>query len=229
MERLSLFDESGSFDVSVWSAAVPRRAVLFAVGSGGNPERHAPLLEAIASAGGSVVAPHFERLVAPRPTDEQVLLRARRLTLVADVVAGAGSPITGVGHSIGATTLLALAGAHLWMGPGQPLAIPPIDRLDRLALMAPATGFFQAPGALDDVRAAVTVWAGGADTITPVDQAEFLRRTLAPRVPVDLRVDDAAGHFSFMDALPPTITDPMLGRDAFLARLHAEVAAFAGG
>lgn len=227
MTRLSLSDDAGSFDVSVWSAAVPRRAVLFAVGSGGNPERHALLLAAIAAAGGSVVAPHFERLVSARPTDDQLLLRARRLTLTAEIVAGAGSPITGVGHSIGATTLLALAGAHLWTRPGAPLAITPIDRLDRLALMAPATEFFQAPGALDGMHAVVTVWAGGGDTITPVDQAEFLRRALAPRLPVGLHVDDAAGHFSFMDVLPPTLSDPMPNRDAFLGRLHAEVAAFA--
>lgn len=227
MERVSLQDETGTYDVTVGAVARPSRLVLFAVGAGGNPERHAPLLAALLGSGCSVVAPHFERLASPNPTDAELLLRARRLTLASNIGGPSEIPITGVGHSIGATVLLALAGAQLWTRPDQPLPIVPNGRIDRLALMAPATGFFGAPGALDAVRTPLAVWAGGLDTVTPQAQAQFLGRALATRVPVDLRVFEEAGHFSFMNVLPPHLTDPLPNRQAFLESLQSEVCRFA--
>jgi hypothetical protein len=226
MKRLSLQDETGTFDVTVGEVARSSRAVLFAVGAGGNPERHAPLLEALVESGCSVVAPHFERLVSPNPTDDELLLRARRLTFASHIAARADTPIAGVGHSIGATVLLALAGGQVWTRPGQPLPIVPDDRIDRLALMAPATGFFLGPGALNGVRTTLAVWVGALDTITPPDQAEFLKTALDPRVRVDLQVLEGAGHFSFMNVLPPHVTDPLPDRQNFLDRLQSDVCRF---
>lgn len=95
--------------------------------------------------------------------------------------------------------------------------------------MAPATGFFQAPGALDGIRAPLAVWAGGLDTITPPAQAEFLKRTLDTQVPVDLHVVEGAGHFSFMNVLPPHLTDPLANRQTFLENLQSEVCRFVAG
>src|SRR6059058_1342577 len=118
MERLSLQDEAGTFDVTIGEMAQASRLVLFAVGAGGNPERHAPLLTALVDRGYTVVAPHFARLVSPHPTDHELLTRARRLALASGIAARPELPITGVGHSIGATVLLALAGAQLWTRPG---------------------------------------------------------------------------------------------------------------
>src|SRR3954469_3866171 len=105
MERVSVQDETATFDVTIGEVGRPSRMVLFAVGAGGNPERHAPLLTALAESGCSVVAPHFERLVSSRPTDDELLTRARRLTLASRMAARSDLPITGVGHSIGATVL----------------------------------------------------------------------------------------------------------------------------
>jgi pimeloyl-ACP methyl ester carboxylesterase len=156
-----------------------------------------------------------------------LLTRARRLTLASQAVAQADLPMTGVGHSIGAAVLLALAGGHLWMRPGRPLPIAPLARIDRLALLAPATGFFQPPGALDEVRAPLAVWAGERDTVTPPEQAEFLARSLADRVSVDLRIVEGAGHFTFMNVLPPHITDPLPDRLSVLERIQADVVRFA--
>jgi hypothetical protein len=145
MGKHSLRDGTSSFDVTVLKPEQPSRVVLFAVGSGGNPERHAPLLAALVARGCMVVAPHFERLLSSSPTEEDLVLRARRLRLALDSVALPEVPIVGVGHSIGATMLLALAGGRVWMRAGQPVAIAPDERLERLVLMAPVTGFF--PGA----------------------------------------------------------------------------------
>lgn len=226
MSKLSLKDGAEPFDVTVLEAAEPSRVVLFAAGGGGNPERHLPLLMCLAEHGCTVVAPHFERLVSPTPTDSDLLLRARRLSIALDSFARPGLLVAGVGHSIGATMLLALAGGQVWMRSDHQLSISPDERIARLALLAPATGFFQAPGALDAVRTPLLAWAGTVDVITPPAQAEFLRHALGARVPVEVRIVEGAGHFSFMHAPPPQTTEPLPNRDAFLAELTAEVCRF---
>jgi hypothetical protein len=48
-------------------------------------------------------------------------------------------------------------------------------------------------------------------------------------VPVDLRVFEGAGHFSFMNVLPPHLTDPLPDWQVFLESLQAEVCRFATG
>lgn len=228
MPLLSLTDGAASFDVTVLAPASPSRVVLFAVGGGGDPERHLPLLQALAARGSTVVAPHFERFASPVATDEVLLLRARRLRIALDAVARPGFSVIGVGHSFGCAMLLGLAGAAVWTRPEGPLAIAPASRLDRLALLAPATGFFQAPGALDRVGTPLLVWVGTGDTVTPPAQARYLESAVGARVPVDLRVTEGAGHFSFMDVPPPHATEPLPDRGAFLAEVSAAVCAFVG-
>src|SRR4051812_8103105 len=132
MKVLSLSDHGLTFDAMFFEAQKPARIVLFAAGSGGNPERHVPLMTSLAEHGCNVVAPHFDRLASPRPTEEELLRRARRLRLALDAAARPGLSVMGVGHSIGATTLLALAGGQLWLGIGQKIAIETDDRLKRL-------------------------------------------------------------------------------------------------
>lgn len=115
----TLQDGAESFKVSVHEAATNSPVVLFAVGAGGQPERHATLLDALAESGCTVVAPHFERLASPVPKEEELTLRARRLSLALDAFVQPAANAMGVGHSIGAATLVALAGAQMWLGPGR--------------------------------------------------------------------------------------------------------------
>jgi len=219
-------DESGPFEATMIEATKPKRIALFAVGAGGDPKRHLPLMTALAEHGVTVIAPHFARLASPNPSDSDLMLRARRLRLALDIVVQEESVVVGVGHSIGATVLLALAGGQLWMRKDGRLSIDRDERLRKLALLTPATGFFQAPGALDGVRTPILAWAGTKDTITPPAQAEFLKQVLQGRVPVDVRVEDGAGHFSFMNVPPPNVEEPLSNRDAFLARVTTSVLNF---
>lgn len=222
MQKRALEDEQGQFELTVLEPAAPKRLVLFAVGGGGNPERqHAPLLQALAERGCAVVAPHFERLTAS-PSEAELLLRARRLRLAAQHAAEL--PVVGIGHSIGAMVLLALAGGRAWRSRDQPLPLEPEPRLSRLALLAPAAAYFQAPGALDHVRLPLVVWAGTADPITPLPQAQALAQAMPG---LDLRRIEGAGHFSFLHTLPPGAPEPLPDREAFLAQLTAELCAFA--
>lgn len=215
-----------TFEVTTLTPADTTRTVLFAAGAGGSPSRHGPLLEALAAAGCKVVAPHFERLASPRPTENELTERGRRLgrALEGHDIIG---PLIGIGHSIGASLLLAMAGATLWLGPGTKLS-PPRLALDRLVLMTPPTGFFAAPGALEGVTAtAIQAWSGERDAITPRAQTERLLSGLGQRL--DLRVLPRASHFTFMHEPPPHIPDLVEGRDALLAELTVEVCAFATG
>jgi alpha-beta hydrolase superfamily lysophospholipase len=229
MEKRSLQDGTDSFEVSMFETPKPSRVVLFAVGGGGNPERqHAPLLAALAARGCSIVAPHFERLPMV-PSEDDLLTRARRLRLALDAVVRPGVSVAGVGHSLGAMLLIAFAGGQAWMREGHKLQIAPDSRIERIALMAPAVGYFQAPSALDAVRIPILAWAAGGDTIAPPSQAQYLKRELGDRAPVDLRVAEGAGHFSFLNTLPPQVSDPLDDREAFLAHLTSEVGDFVLG
>jgi pimeloyl-ACP methyl ester carboxylesterase len=229
MRKVSVSDGGDSFDVALFEAAAPSAVVLFAVGGGGNPERHLPLLTSLHESGCTVAAPYFDRLVTPIPTAADLLARARRLRLALDQIAQPRLPTTGVGHSIGTTMLLALAGGQAWMRDRTRLDIAPEPRLARLVLMAPATDFFRAPGALDAVSVPMQVWAASKDVITPPAQAEFLRAALADRAAVDLHVVEDADHFSFMNARPPQTTESLPDRETFLAELTAKVLRFVVG
>lgn len=225
----TLQDESELFEVSVRETQEFSPVVLFAVGAGGNPERHVTLLDALAETGCTVVAPHFQRLVSPVPTEAELTLRARRLCLALDAFSQPGATVVGVGHSIGAATLLALAGGQMWSRHGQRVSIEADGRLTRLGLLAPPTGFFQAPGALDAVRVPVLVWVGSADDITPPKQSEWLAQAMRGWQNVDVRITDGAGHFSFMDQLPPKTVEPLQSKQAFLREYSSEICKFVRG
>lgn len=223
-----LQDNGDSFEVSVSKAAAGAPVILFSVGSGGQPQRLSTLLGALIECGCTVVAPHFERLASTTPTQEELVLRARRLTLALDAFVEPTARVIGVGHSIGAAILVAMAGAQLWLGPGRRVSIAPDGRLSRLALLAPPTGFFQAPAALDAVRVPVLAWVGSADSITPPAQTEWLARAMRDWNVVDVRITEGAGHFSFMDVPPPHTTEPLPNKQAFLREYSSEICKFVG-
>ncbi|WP_052685110.1 alpha/beta hydrolase family protein [Lentzea aerocolonigenes] len=195
--------------------------VLFAVGGGGDPERHRPLLDALADQGLQVIAPRFDRLL-PQAATEELLVRPRGLLEALDGTEG--SEVVVIGHSIGAWAALCLAGAVPWGRDRRPIEVPRSDRISRLVLLAPAAGWFGAPGALDAVDVPMLVFAGTADTVTPMAQAELLRSAAGP---VDLRVVPGAGHFSFLHTLPPGVAeDPAFDRAKFLAEMVEEIVRF---
>ncbi|SEF35127.1 hypothetical protein ABL840_19935 [Variovorax sp. NFACC27] len=225
----TLQDGGDSFKVSVQEAATGAPVVLFAVGTGGQPERHATLLNALAESGCMIVAPHFERLASTTPSEDELTLRARRLSLALDAFIEPSAKVIGVGHSIGAATLVAMAGAQMWLGPGRRILIASDGRLTRLALLAPPTGFFRAPAALDAVRVPVLTWVGSADSITPPIQTEWMASAMSDSVSVDVRVTEGAGHFSFMDTPPPHTTEPLPDKNAFLQEYSREICKFVIG
>ncbi len=226
MDKINLSDDEMTFEALFLKAAKPTRLVLFAAGSGGSPERHRPLLNSLVENGCTVIAPYFERLMSPSPNASDLLLRARRLQIAYDQIADTNLLAVGIGHSIGAALLLAMAGGEMWMRAGERLPISAEKRLKKLVLFTPPTGFFQAPNALNAIQTPIQAWAGTVDSITPQAQIEFLRDHLPSKVSFDLHIVDGAGHFSFLNTLPPQINDSMANREDFLRSLVVDVCRF---
>ncbi|MCM3923245.1 hypothetical protein ND748_16445 [Frankia sp. AiPs1] len=213
-------------DILTLGPSRPERVVLFAVGGGGDPQRHRPLLDHLAGHGCQVIAPRFERMVGQSPNRAQLLARPVGLVEALRQSAAGDAAVVAVGHSIGGWAALCLAGATPWERDGTPLDVPREPRVSRLALYAPATGWFAAPGALAAVTAPMLVYAAELDTVTPVDQAIRLKSAPAD---VELRVVPNAGHFSFMNSPPPDLADDGAGfdRDRFLRDLAQATLEFA--
>ena len=115
--------------------------------------------------------------------------------------------VSGVGHSIGTVVLLILAGATASTLMGDRLSFMAGRSVDRLVLLTPPTDFFRHPDALALVQIPIQIWAGGKDTITPPIQANFLKDVLADTAQVEIIVIEDASHFTFMNELPPNVTD----------------------
>jgi pimeloyl-ACP methyl ester carboxylesterase len=216
-ETHTLHGADGAFAVELYAVADPVRTVVFAAGRGGSPSRHRGLLDRLAKAGFTVIAPHFDMIAAQAAMAEDLRIRLDRIEEALDTFAPPGVPLIGAGHSIGATLLLVLAGAEAWTLSRERVSV--VERRDfrRLLLLAPPTGFFQGPGALDKAEVPVTVWAGTHDAVTPFEQARFLKDVMGDRV--EVRLAEGAGHFTFMDELPPGVADPHPDRPAFLSAL----------
>ena len=228
--------------------------VVVSHGSGGTPLLHRSLAAHLARAGFVVALPEHPRNNRTRNdlagTASVLADRPKQLRAVIDAVLADERllPILGertvavVGHSLGGFTGLAAAGGRPTAFPhetsdGQPAPVPvePDDRIRALVLLAPATPWFMAPGALDDVRAPVLLLSGSQDEITPFWHAQLVVDGVPRGVPVDHRVIEGAGHYSFLTpfpaamaslALPPAQDPPGFDRPAFHEQLHIEVVAF---
>lgn len=219
-----LIDKSGQdLKALILRANTPKRTVLFAAGRGGNPDRHLPLLRHLAEIGNLVVAPQLPMLKTPFPSESELQGRLRCLALAADQFAEPALPIIGVGHSIGATSLLGLAGGELWLSETHRVENEARVHFEHLLLFAPASDFFQAPGAVEAVEVPIRIWVGESDSITTPTSVGKLASVLRKKVSVRLDVLPGAGHFTFMHQLPPNIEDTVSNRRSFLQSFTEEV------
>jgi len=121
--------------------------------------------------------------------------------------------------------LLVMAGGHAQTLAGPRVSVALQINFDRLVLFTPATDSMT-PSALGSVNTPILLWAGGRDTVTPPAQAAFLKEALESRSPVEVRLVEEAGHFTFMHELPPHVADTHPDRNAFLASLTSDVCHF---
>ncbi|HWA18279.1 MAG TPA: alpha/beta fold hydrolase [Devosia sp.] len=192
------------------------------LGGGGDPSRHAALLRRLANEPFRVVAPYFPSLASSTPSSAELQRRLRRLELATKHFAPPGIPINGVGHSIGAATLLMLGGTQGQTMGGEVLSAGHL-RFRRLVLLAPAIDFFRAPGALSSLATPLTIWAGGQDRITTLASFAMLKDAVPSHTKFEFFVDDWAGHFTFMNEPPPGILEPHPNRETFLLQLSEAI------
>ena len=136
----------------------PRGILLFAPGAGGDPTRYEHLLATANAAGFIVTAPAHDLT----ETFSEDVVRERVAALGAPL-AGLGRPdlpVVAAGHSLGGCAALCLAGARPRNRAGETFEVPSEPRVSRVVVLAPATGWFGAEDALDDVTAPITAFVG---------------------------------------------------------------------
>ena len=215
--------------------------VVISHGTGGSPWLYRGLAHHLARAGFVVATPEHpgnsrsdDRLAG---TPQNLENRPRHLRLVIDAIGASRAAI--IGHSMGGYTALAVAG-------GQPVALPnetpdgrahPVavvrdPRVRALVLLAPATPWFMANGALANVDVPVLMRTGDRDVHAPAEFAAIVTRGVRD---LDHVVVPNAGHFAFASPFPPSMTSgsfipsidpPGFDRAAYQPILHAEILAF---
>lgn len=225
-ETLQLDITDKNFYVTLFQVSDATECILFVPGLGGSPLRHMGLMQTFARHGISVVAPHFEPLTSPFPTKAELTERVQRLDLAAKTFCTHYASVSGVGHSLGAVILLIHAGATAWTSVREPVSFDGHNIQDRLILLTPPADFFPAPLSLASVNVPLQIWAGEKDEITPPSQAIFLHQSLNIHTSSELHIAENAGHFTFMDNLPPQVTETHPSRNDFLLRLGETISQF---
>ncbi len=113
-----------------------------------------------------------------------------------------------IGHSLGAYSALALAGAQPWSGLEQKISVEADSRVQALVLMAPASSFFVPNDSLQNVHASILMFSGEADRITPRWQTQLILDLLPSRDQVTFHSVPHAGHYSFLSPFPEAMKRP---------------------
>jgi predicted dienelactone hydrolase len=225
-EQLGPFPIQVARDAPVLEGKLP--LVVISHGSGGTAETHRELARYLAAQGFVAAVPEHpgnhrgDNSLAN--TDELLERRPRDVLAVADWCAGAfelEERFAVIGHSMGAYTGLVAARD---------------PRVGALVLLAPATPWLRAPGALAHIRVPILIRAGDADGIAP---PSLMCQIVLDGVPdpsaVDHRIVAGAHHYAFLSPWPEAMRGPQIlpsqdppgfDRRAFLDRLYPEISAF---
>jgi predicted dienelactone hydrolase len=245
-----------ALDVAVDAPVAGERCPLVVVshGNGGSPLTHRRLAAHLARHGCVVALPTHpgnhrddnrlagtHTILADRPRQvSRVVDRVQADPALGAHLHPGGAAV--VGHSLGGYTALALAGGVPTAFPhetpdGQPQVVPvtPDARVRALVLLAPATPWFMAPGALAAVTVPVLMLTAEHDPHTVPWHGQVVRDGLPPAAGLEHEEVAGAGHFSFLSpfpeamvgpAFPPSQDPPGFDRPRFQAALEARVLAF---
>jgi len=251
-ERIGPYAVSVAMEGPVEAGTFP--LVIVSHGSGGSRFTHRVLAAGLARQGFVVVLPEHpgnnrdnnelagtHTLLADRPRQVRHAIdwASADEALRAHLIPGA---VAVIGHSLGGYTALAVAGGRPWAAAHEtpdrqphPVPVTPDARVKALVLLAPATPWFMAPGALEAVRVPILILTGEKDEMAPAWHAEIVKRGVPGRTPVEHRTVPNAGHYSFLSpfpmertsaAFPPSQDPPGFDRIRFHEGLGNEVGTF---
>ena len=161
-----------------------------------------------------------------------------------DVIGKYVSPrsVSVIGHSLGGYAALAVAGGKpsslAWEradGAAGPFDVEHDARVRALVLLAPATPWFMADGALANVDVPVLMRTGEKDPHADAMHGQIVERGLRDRTRLDHKVIPNAGHFAFVSTYPDALKSPAIppsqdpegfDRAAYLPILFDEIARF---
>lgn len=201
--------------------------VVISHGTGGSHLVYRDLARHLARNGFIVAMPEHPR---NNRNNDQLAHTARNLTdrprhirltidwLVAGGLFGASieaASVAMVGHSLGAYTALAVAGGIPTAFPhetpdGQErlIEVTPDPRVKALVLLAPASVWYRAPGALSAVQVPILMLTAEQDPHTPPEHARIIQRGIPESTPLEHHIIANAGHFSFLSPFPESMTRP---------------------
>ena len=147
-----------------------------------------------------------------------------------------------IGHSMGGYTALVVAGGVPTSFPHespskQPeqISVAPDPRVKALVLLAPATVWFMAKGALSEVNLPILMLTAEKDKFTPDFHGQIIFEGVPDNSKIQHRIIENAGHFSFLSPFPESMIkkeflpsqDPSgFNRESFHHELNAEVLEF---
>jgi predicted dienelactone hydrolase len=228
--------------------------VVISHGSGGSHLTHRQLARHLVLAGFVVLLPEHPRnnrldntlanteaILASRPRHLRAVIDAAYADAELNAAIVPDSAFV-IGHSLGGYTGLALAGGTPTTfaserADGMPSIVPvePDARVRALVLLAPATGWFMAAGALSNVHVPILMLSAEHDMLTPAGHGAIVRGGVPDSARVEHHVVPNAGHYSFLSpfplqmhnpSFPPSQDPPGFDREAFHVGMYTQVTDF---
>ncbi|WP_019615193.1 alpha/beta hydrolase family protein [Psychromonas ossibalaenae] len=137
-----------------------------------------------------------------------------------------------IGHSMGGSTALAVAGAVPWSIERKQVEVVNDQRVKALVLFAPAAAWFQQPDSFNHVNLPILFFSAEHDTLTPYWQADLIKQNVKNPALITLKTVENAGHLSFLAPFPESMRNKYFSpsqdpdgfdREAFHEKLKTEV------
>ncbi len=224
-EKLGPYVLSVAMNAPVAAGVFP--LVVISHGSGGSPMSHRTLAAHLAQNGFVVAMPEHpgnnrnnNKLA---DTIANLTSRPRHIRAVIDWAFASGAfgssllpeKVAIIGHSMGGYTALAVTGGIPTSFPRESpdreprqIEVDADPRVKALVLLAPATPWFMAAGALRGVRIPILLWTAEKDEHTPAFHGDIVKAGVPDQALVEHRIADNAEHFSFLSPFPESMTNP---------------------
>lgn len=248
----------GPYDFDIARHAIPQKGIfpllLISHGSGSSPLAYRTLARHLARNGFIVGMPEHpfnnRNNNTMEKTTENLIHRPRHIRKAIDWFfnsmdfAGILKPgvVSLIGHSMGGYTALAAAGGVATSfsyeskdGQSNIIHVTPDSRIKSLVLLAPASVWFKADGALNGVNIPILMIVGEKDQYTPDFHAQIILNGILDHEKVQYRIVENGGHFSFLSPFPEAMTNasfppsqdpPDFNRENFQHELNEEVTDF---